>query len=81
MDALFSTLAALPALCWLTTYSAAPCPPCARAAQEEEQRGESEIEEKAADLQTAIAEGAVSFLFTEYKFVGIFMVREALTAR
>jgi inorganic pyrophosphatase len=40
---------------------------------EEEQRGESEIEEKAADLQQAISEGANSFLFTEYKYVSIFM--------
>ncbi len=34
----------------------------------------AQIEEKAADLQTAIMEGAQSFLFTEYKYVGIFMV-------
>ncbi|KAL4427599.1 hypothetical protein ABPG75_001688 [Micractinium tetrahymenae] len=31
------------------------------------------IEEKAADLQAAISEGANSFLFTEYKYVSIFM--------
>lgn len=36
-----------------------------------------QIEEKAADLQAAISEGANSFLFTEYKYVSIFMVREA----
>eukprot|EP00890_Picochlorum_soloecismus_P004594 jgi/Picsp_1/5135/NSC_02498-R1_vacuolar h+-translocating inorganic pyrophosphatase len=40
---------------------------------EEEQRGESEIEEKVADLQAAISEGANSFLFTEYKYVSVFM--------
>jgi hypothetical protein len=36
-----------------------------------------QIEEKAADLQAAIAEGANSFLFTEYKYVSYFMVRGA----
>lgn len=36
-----------------------------------------QIEEKAADLQTAIQEGAISFLFTEYKYVSIFMVRRS----
>ena len=40
---------------------------------EEEQRGESEIEEKVAELQAAISEGANSFLFTEYKYVTVFM--------
>ena len=34
-----------------------------------------QIEEKAADLQAAISEGANSFLFTEYYYVSIFMVR------
>ena len=32
-----------------------------------------QIEEKAADLQAAISEGANSFLFTEYKYVSVFM--------
>eukprot|EP00891_Asterochloris_glomerata_P003635 jgi/Astpho2/3635/Aster-06926 len=41
---------------------------------EEEQRGEDEIVQKAADLQAAISEGATSFLFTEYKYMGVFMV-------
>lgn len=36
-----------------------------------------QIEEKAADLQAAISEGANSFLFTEYKYVSIFMVSMA----
>lgn len=35
-----------------------------------------QIEEKAADLQAAISEGANSFLFTEYKYVSIFMVSD-----
>ncbi|KAK9833763.1 hypothetical protein WJX74_005205 [Apatococcus lobatus] len=41
---------------------------------EEEQRGEDEVVQKAADLQDAIAEGANSFLFTEYKYMAVFMV-------
>lgn len=35
----------------------------------------SQIEEKAAELQSAISEGANSFLFTEYRAIGVFMVR------
>ena len=35
----------------------------------------SQIVQKVADLQDAISEGATSFLFTEYKYMGIFMVR------
>lgn len=38
-----------------------------------------QIEEKAADLQQAISEGANSFLFTEYKYVSIFMVSRRTT--
>ena len=34
-----------------------------------------QIVQKAADLQAAISEGATSFLFTEYKYMGVFMVR------
>lgn len=34
----------------------------------------SQIVQKVADLQDAISEGATSFLFTEYKYMGIFMV-------
>jgi hypothetical protein len=30
---------------------------------------------KAADIQEAISEGSVSFLVTEYKYMGVFMVR------
>ncbi|KAK9830190.1 hypothetical protein WJX72_010203 [[Myrmecia] bisecta] len=40
---------------------------------EEEQRGEDEIIQKAADLMEAISEGATSFLMTEYKYMGVFM--------
>ncbi len=40
---------------------------------EEEQRGEDEIINKAAELQAAITEGATSFLATEYRYVGLFM--------
>jgi hypothetical protein len=32
------------------------------------------VVQKAADIQDAISEGANSFLFTEYKYMGIFMV-------
>jgi len=32
------------------------------------------VVQKAADIQEAIAEGANSFLFTEYKYMGVFMV-------
>lgn len=31
--------------------------------------------QKAADIQEAIAEGAVSFLMTEYQYMAVFMVR------
>ena len=37
--------------------------------------GVVQIVQKAADLQEAISEGATSFLLTEYKYMGIFMVR------
>jgi hypothetical protein len=33
-----------------------------------------QIVQKAADIQEAISEGANSFLFTEYKYMGVFMV-------
>jgi H(+)-translocating pyrophosphatase len=41
---------------------------------EEEQRGEEEVVAKAAEIQAAIADGAISFLNTEYKYMGVFMV-------
>ena len=34
-----------------------------------------QVVQKAADLMDAIAEGATSFLITEYKYMGVFMVR------
>lgn len=34
----------------------------------------SQVVQKAADIQGAISEGANSFLFTEYKYMGVFMV-------
>ena len=34
-----------------------------------------QIMQKAADIQEAISEGAVSFLMTEYKYMAVFMVR------
>ncbi|GAX84433.1 hypothetical protein CEUSTIGMA_g11853.t1 [Chlamydomonas eustigma] len=40
---------------------------------EEDQRGEEEVIAKAAEIQDAISEGAVSFLTTEYKYMGVFM--------
>ena len=36
--------------------------------------GSLQVVQKAADLQDAIAEGANSFLFTEYKYMAVFMV-------
>jgi hypothetical protein len=34
----------------------------------------TQVVQKAADIQEAISEGANSFLFTEYKYMGVFMV-------
>jgi Na+/H+-translocating membrane pyrophosphatase len=33
-----------------------------------------QVVQKAADIQEAISEGANSFLFTEYRYMGVFMV-------
>lgn len=33
-----------------------------------------QVVQKAADIQDAISEGANSFLWTEYKYLGVFMV-------
>eukprot|EP00798_Chlamydomonas_sp_ICE-L_P021208 gene21208-28116_t len=41
---------------------------------EEEQRGEQDCVAKAAEIQEAIQEGSISFLTTEYKYMGVFMV-------
>ena len=35
----------------------------------------AQIMQKAAEIQEAISEGAVSFLMTEYKYMAVFMVR------
>ena len=37
--------------------------------------GPAQVVQKVADLQEAISEGATSFLITEYKYMGVFMVR------
>lgn len=41
---------------------------------EEEVHGDDEVISRAAVIQEAISEGANSFLFTEYKYLGVFMV-------
>ncbi|CAN6194029.1 unnamed protein product [Urochloa humidicola] len=41
--------------------------------EEEEGLNEHNVVVKCAEIQTAISEGATSFLFTEYKYVGLFM--------
>jgi hypothetical protein len=38
-----------------------------------------QIVQTAAQLQEAISEGATSFLITEYKYMGVFMVRHRVT--
>ena len=40
---------------------------------EEEQRGEDEVVNAATDIQSAISEGANSFLITEYRYLAVFM--------
>ncbi|KVH93751.1 Pyrophosphate-energised proton pump [Cynara cardunculus var. scolymus] len=42
--------------------------------EEEEGINDHTVVQKCAEIQTAISEGATSFLFTEYQYVGIFMV-------
>lgn len=37
--------------------------------------------QKAAEIQEAISEGAISFLMTEYKYMAVFMVRNGFTGR
>ncbi|XP_073107446.1 pyrophosphate-energized vacuolar membrane proton pump isoform X1 [Elaeis guineensis] len=46
--------------------------------EEEEGLNDHNIVVKCADIQRAISEGATSFLFTEYQYVGIFMVAFAI---
>jgi hypothetical protein len=40
-----------------------------------------QVVQKAADIQDAISEGANSFLFTEYKYLGVFMVSRWIQPR
>ncbi|CAN6980367.1 unnamed protein product [Brassica rapa subsp. trilocularis] len=42
--------------------------------EEEEGVNDQSVVAKCAEIQTAISEGATSFLFTEYQYVGVFMV-------
>ncbi|KAG4942993.1 hypothetical protein JHK82_047173 [Glycine max] len=46
--------------------------------EEEEGLNDHNVVLKCAEIQNAISEGATSFLFTEYKYVGIFMVAFAI---
>ncbi|MBA0754138.1 hypothetical protein Gogos_022043 [Gossypium gossypioides] len=46
--------------------------------EEEEGLNDHNVVIKCAEIQTAISEGATSFLFTEYQYVGIFMVAFAI---
>ncbi|KAB2028874.1 hypothetical protein ES319_D05G125800v1 [Gossypium barbadense] len=46
--------------------------------EEEEGLNDPSVVTKCAEIQSAISEGATSFLFTEYQYVGIFMVAFAI---
>ncbi|KAI7756130.1 hypothetical protein M8C21_013440, partial [Ambrosia artemisiifolia] len=46
--------------------------------EEEEGVNDHNVVKKCADIQNAISEGATSFLFTEYQYVGIFMIAFAV---
>ncbi|KAL4277995.1 hypothetical protein GQ457_03G045650 [Hibiscus cannabinus] len=46
--------------------------------EEEEGLNDHNVVMKCAEIQNAISEGATSFLFTEYQYVGIFMVAFAI---
>ncbi|KAF2301411.1 hypothetical protein GH714_023900 [Hevea brasiliensis] len=46
--------------------------------EEEEGLNDHSVVAKCADIQCAISEGATSFLFTEYQYVGMFMVAFAI---
>ncbi|KAL0337510.1 UNVERIFIED_CONTAM: Pyrophosphate-energized vacuolar membrane proton pump [Sesamum calycinum] len=46
--------------------------------EEEEGLSDHSVVRKCAEIQSAISEGATSFLFTEYQYVGIFMVAFAI---
>ncbi|XVF86403.1 hypothetical protein PTKIN_Ptkin18bG0037000 [Pterospermum kingtungense] len=46
--------------------------------EEEEGINDHSVATKCTDIQSAISEGATSFLFTEYQYVGIFMIAFAI---
>lgn len=46
--------------------------------EEEEGLNDHSVVQKCAEIQNAISEGATSFLYTEYQYVGIFMVAFAI---
>ncbi|KAM0008595.1 putative inorganic diphosphatase [Helianthus debilis subsp. tardiflorus] len=46
--------------------------------EEEEGVNDHNVVQKCAEIQNAISEGATSFLFTEYQYVGIFMIAFAV---
>ncbi|KAM7473016.1 hypothetical protein LguiA_011199 [Lonicera macranthoides] len=46
--------------------------------EEEEGINDHTVVQKCAEIQSAISEGATSFLFTEYQYVGVFMVAFAI---
>ncbi|KAM7511583.1 hypothetical protein LguiB_010458 [Lonicera macranthoides] len=46
--------------------------------EEEEGNNDHNVVRKCADIQNAISEGATSFLFTEYQYVGVFMMAFAI---
>ena len=46
--------------------------------EEEEGINDHSVVQKCAEIQNAISEGATSFLYTEYQYVGIFMVAFAV---
>ncbi|KAE8698354.1 Pyrophosphate-energized vacuolar membrane proton pump [Hibiscus syriacus] len=49
-----------------------------RLIEEEEGHNGHNVVRKRADIQNAISEGATSFLFTEYQYIGVFMVAFAV---
>ncbi|KAI6689889.1 hypothetical protein NL676_026717 [Syzygium grande] len=46
--------------------------------EEEESINKHNVVSRCADIQSAISEGATSFLFTEYQYVGVFMIAFAI---
>lgn len=58
----------------VTVAPVAPTSDAAREALLEENRGDEAVLNKCADIQAHISEGATSFLFTVYKYMGVFML-------